>query len=113
MAKNLKSGGILIIDFLNIKKVVTNLVEQEKKDVDGITFNISKKFDSKHIIKNITFSDKGKDYHFQEKVKALSLAEFSVFIDIAGLKIIDIFGNYNLEDFDTTSSDRLILICKK
>ncbi len=113
MAKNLNSGGILIIDFLNIKKVVTNLVEQEKKDVDGMIFNVSKKFDGKHIIKNIAFTDKGKDYHFQEKVKALSLAEFSVFIDTAGLKMIDVFGNYNLEDFDATSSDRLILICKK
>ena len=113
MAKNLNSGGILILDFLNAKKAIANLVEQEKKDVDGIIFNISKKFDGKHIIKNIAFSDKGKDYHFQEKVKALSLAEFSVFIDTAGLKIIDIFGNYNLENFDATSSDRLILICKK
>lgn len=113
MTKNLNSGGILVIDFLNTKKAIANLVEQEKKDIDGIIFHISKKFDGKHIIKNIAFSDKGKDYCFQEKVKALSLAEFSVFIDAAGLKIIDIFGNYNLEDFDATSSDRLILICKK
>ena len=113
MTKNLILGGILVIDFLNTKKAIANLVEQEKKDIDGIIFHISKKFDGKHIIKNIAFSDKGKDYCFQEKVKALSLAEFSVFIDAAGLKIIDIFGNYNLEDFDATSSDRLILICKK
>lgn len=113
MAKNLNSGGILVIDFLNAKKAIINLVEQEKKDIDGIIFHINKKFDGKHIIKNIAFSDKGKDYYFQEKVKALSLAEFSVFIDAAGLKIIDIFGNYNLDDFDATSSDRLILICKK
>lgn len=113
MAKNLNSGGILILDFLNAKKAIANLVEQEKKDVDGIIFNINKKFDGKHIIKNIAFSGKGKNYYFQEKVKALSLAEFSVFINKSGLKIIDIFGNYNLEDFDVTSSDRLILICKK
>ena len=46
-------------------------------------------------------------------VKALNLTDFSSFISNAGLKIIDIFGNYKLEDFDASSSDRLIFICKK
>ena len=113
MAKNLKPGGFLIIDFMNVKNVISNLLEVEKKEVDKITFKINRRFDGKHIIKNIMFSDKGEDYCFQEKVRALSLVDFSTFIEAAGLKIINIFGNYNLEDFDENSSRRLILICKK
>ena len=33
MAKNLKSGGFLIIDFMNVKKVITNLVPKEQKQL--------------------------------------------------------------------------------
>jgi len=113
MAENLKSNGILIIDFMNAKKVIANLVASEIKIIDGITFNISRKVQNQHIIKDIHISDSRIEHHFQEKVKALTLADFSDFITNAGLKIIDIFGNYKLEEFNAQTSDRLILICKK
>jgi len=113
MANNLKSEGILIIDFMNVKKVISNLVLNEQKVIDKITFNIKRKVESGHIIKDIEIIDSSKKQKFQEKVKAITLADFSEFISGAGLKIIDIFGNYKLEDFNATSSDRLILICKK
>ena len=113
MSDNLKSDGILIIDFMNVKKVIAHLVESEQKQIQDITFNISRKFENDYITKDISFSDKGEKYHFQEKVKAITLSDFSDFISNAGLKIIDIFGNYKLEDFNATRSERLILICKK
>ena len=49
----------------------------------------------------------------QEKVKALTLTDFASFSSDAGLRIINIFGNYKLEDFNALNSDRLIIICKK
>jgi ubiquinone/menaquinone biosynthesis C-methylase UbiE len=113
MATNLKLEGVLIIDFMNAEKVITNLVANEQKIIDGITFNITRKQESNHIIKDIEILDKVIKQHFQEKVKALTLDDFSNFISKAGLKIIDIFGNYMLEGFDSIISDRLILICKK
>ena len=113
MAKNLKPDGILIIDFMNVKKVIDHLVNSEQKLIEQIIFNISRKFKNNYIIKDISFSDNGKNYHFQEKVRAITLSDFSNFISNAGMKIIDIFGNYKLEDFNAITSDRLILICKK
>ena len=113
MASNLKSEGVLIIDFMNVKKVITNLVDSEQKTIDGITFDISRKIEVGHIIKDIQITDGAIKQHFQEKVKAITLANYSEFITTAGLKIIDIFGNYKLEDFNAITSDRLILICKK
>ena len=113
MKKNLKSEGLLIFDFMNVKKVISNLVLKEQKVIDKITFNIERKVESGHIIKNIEIIDGTKKQHFQEKVKALTLNDFSKLISNAELKIIDIFGNYKLEDFNVTFSDRLILICKK
>ena len=113
MADNLKLEGILIIDFMNVKKVIAHLVKSEQKQIQYITFNISRKFENNYIIKDISFFDKGQKYHFQEKVKAITLSDFYDFISNAGLTIIDIFGNYKLEDFNAISSERLILICKK
>ena len=113
IASNLKIGGILIIDFMNVKKVITNLLSSEQKTIDGIVFNINRKVEERRIIKDIAITDGTEKQQFQEKVKALTLADFSNFISKAGLKIIDIFGNYKLDDFNATTSDRLILICKK
>ena len=113
MASNLKKEGTLVVDFMNAKNVITNLVASEQKIIDGITFDISRKVVNQHIIKDIHITDSKTEHHFQEKVKALALANFSDFITNAGLKIIDIFGNYKLEEFNTQTSDRLILICKK
>jgi len=98
---------------MNVKKVIANLVASEQKTIDGITFDISRKIEAGHIIKDIQITDGAIKQHFQEKVKALTLADFSEFITNANLRIIDIFGNYKLEDFNATNSDHLILICKK
>jgi len=113
MASNLKIGGILVIDFMNVKKVISNLLLSEQKTIDGITFNINRKVEGGHIIKDISITEGEEKQQFQEKVKAITLADYSELITNAGLKIIDIFGNYHLEDFDVRTSDRLILICKK
>jgi cyclopropane fatty-acyl-phospholipid synthase-like methyltransferase len=113
MASNLKSEGVLIIDFMNVKKVIANLVASEQKTIDGITFDIIRKIEAGYIIKDIQITDGAIKQHFQEKVKAITLANYSEFITNVELKIIDIFGNYKLEDFNAITSDRLILICKK
>ena len=113
MSSNLKKEGLLIIDFMNVKKVITNLVPKEQKTIDNIIFNITRKVENGHIIKDIEIIDGTEKQHFQEKVKAITLADYSEFISTAGLKIIDIFGNYKLDSFEDNIADRLILICKK
>ena len=113
MANNLKKEGILIIDFMNAKKVITNLVLNEQKTINNIQFDITRQVNDGFILKDIRITDGKEEQQFQEKVKAITLADYSEFITNAGLKIIDIFGNYKLDNFDDEISDRLILICKK
>jgi ubiquinone/menaquinone biosynthesis C-methylase UbiE len=113
MANNLKKEGILIIDFMNAKKVIANLVLNEQKTINNIQFDITRQVKDGFILKDIRITDGKEQQQFQEKVKAITLADYSEFITNAGLKIIDIFGNYKLDNFDEKISDRLILICKK
>ena len=113
IALGLKKEGILIIDFMNSKKVIQNLVKSEEKKVEDICFKISRSFEDNFIIKSIQFVKNNQNHYFQEKVRALTLADFYKLIKHTGLKIIDIFGNYKLEPFDALNSERLIIICQK
>lgn len=111
--KTLQPHGTFVLDFMNVQRVKTCLVEQEKKTVSGITFQIDKQIKDNFIFKRIRFSDKGEQYDYLERVKALTLKDFEKYLMAAHLKIVNLFGNYQLEPFDPASSERLIIIAKK
>ncbi len=110
--RQLKDVGIVVIDFMNTLFVKKNLVIEETKVIDDLSFKIKRKSDGKHIYKEIKFNDK-KDYFFQEKVMDLSLEDFENYLIRYNLKIIKTFGDYNLNEFDIENSERLIMVIKK
>lgn len=111
--KALKPNGVFVLDFMNAKRICTTLSCQETKIVEGIEFKISKTFENNFIVKKIQFSDKGKEYHFEERVKALTLADFEKYFEANKLKIVHLRGNYKLEEFDEERSERLIIVARK
>ena len=110
--RQLKNDGTVIVDFMNTLFVKKNLVIEETKVIDDLSFKIKRKSDGKHIYKEIKFQDK-KDYFFQEKVMDLSLKDFENYLIRYNLKIIKTFGDYNLNEFDIENSERLIMVIKK
>jgi SAM-dependent methyltransferase len=113
VAKGLKPGGIFVLDFFNAKRILGCLKANDEITVEGIVFRISKKMENGYIIKQIDFTDKGKEYHFTEKVKALSLSDFERYFSSSGLKIVHLWGDYNLGKFDIETSERLIILAQK
>jgi len=109
----LKKNGLLVIDFMNSRRVIDQLVASEKKTIDHIEFSIDRDYDGSHIYKHIRFSDQGKDFHFTERVQALTDSDFTRLLEAQGFEIIRTFGNFDLTDFDPQTSDRLILIAKR
>lgn len=112
-SKALKPNGIFVLDFMNSKKIINQLNCKETKTIEGIEFNISKTFENNFIVKKIDFKDKGKDYHFEERVKALTLNDFEKYFEANKLKIVHLRGNYKLEEFDEERSERLIIVARK
>ena len=108
--EELAPGGYGVIDFMNVKKVISNLVPEELKTVKGIEFHLTRAHVNGYILKNINFEDEGTLYHFTERVKSLTLNDFQKYFSRAGITLKHVFGNYHLEEFDEASSDRLILI---
>ncbi len=108
--ENLKPNGIGIIDFFNAEQVIANLVEEEVKQVEHITFKIKRFVENGFIIKQIDFTDNGEEFSFQERVKAITLDDFKKYLELSGFTLLEMFGDYNLSKFNTKSSPRLILI---
>ncbi|OYU94814.1 MAG: SAM-dependent methyltransferase [Bacteroidetes bacterium B1(2017)] len=108
----LNPGGFLLIDFFNAHKVISNLVEHEVKEKEGIVFTLDKKLEAGKIIKTISFSDKQQDYTFEEKVQALQISDFVYLLKKTGFQLIEVFGDYDLNNFEPLTSDRLILIAQ-
>ncbi len=115
IAQMLEPNGILVIDFLNANKVISNLVKEDLVQRDGVSFSIERWHDDTHIYKKIKISDRDNNAEigtFVERVQALRLSDFQALL-AADFDLVATFGSYDLAPFVATSSDRLILIAKK
>ncbi len=108
----LEPNGHIVIDFLNLNKVSSTLIPRQEISKQGIDFLITKRITENFIIKEIEVNYQNEVHHFVEKVQALDLKKMENFAKTAGLKIEHLFGDYELNPFDSNSSDRLILIMK-
>ena len=112
MFQMLEPGGKLVIDFMNVYKVIHSLVIKEEKIIDEVDFKISRNYDDSHIFKHIKFSDKGNDFQFTERVQILRLEDFQSLLEPYFI-IEDIFGSLDLKPFILEKSDRLIIIASR
>ncbi len=108
----LEDNGRLVIDFFNAEKVLSELVVSENKSIDGILFEISKTVENGAIVKDIRFEDEGEEFHFQERVQALSISDFEVMLERTNFEIEASYGSYDLTDYNS-DSERLIIVAKK
>ncbi len=109
---SLNETGFAVIDFMNVHQVIKNLVPEEVKTVEGIDFHIKRYVQDGYITKDISFTDKGENYHFAEKVKAITLEDFEKMMENCGIYLLDIFGDYKLRKFYKNESGRLIMVFK-
>jgi len=110
--EELNDYGFGVIDFMNSDYIIDNLVSEDTKTVDGISFLQKRRLENGFIIKDILFTANGKEYNFQERVRAFSLNDFEKLFEQAGVYLLDIFGDYKLRKFDKKTSERLIMIFK-
>lgn len=113
-AKGLKKDGILVVDYLNRDFVINNMLPEDTIHRGSYAFNIKKRIERNHIIKEISFLDADNNpKKFREEVAAFSLSEFEQIFEKANLKLVQTFGDYQLNEFDPMKSPRLIMMFKK
>jgi len=110
--KGINNNGFFVFDFLNAKKVKKQLVSSEIKTVDSIRFNIKREIKDGFILKHINFFADEKQHSFTERVKYLDLEKMTEYLKKVGFKIEHIFGDYALNQFDSKTSNRLIIVAR-
>ena len=105
--QQLNVGGYFVFDFLNIHKAIESLPSAATAAKNGVTFEISKRLEKNHIIKEIQVQEGEVTQHFCEEVRAFSRQELFNLFQQSG------FGDYNLSPFELLHSERLILIAQK
>lgn len=111
LAKNLRAGGQLVIDFFNADWVLAHqLTPYELKKAGGICFEIRKEVKEGFIVKNIDFEANNQRFHFEERVRLLTLTDFMAYFSAAGLALQQLFGNYQLDAYQPSESQRLIFV---
>ena len=107
---SLKQNGIGVIDFMNSPVVIENLIAQNTYEAEGVKFKLKRSYTDGFITKDIEVKDANKTHHFEEKVRAFTFQDFETMLSNAGLHLLDCFGSYKLEPFNSKTSERLILI---
>ena len=118
IARSLKAGGTLVLDYLNVQYALSHLVAEEVIERDDVRYRISRWSDADHIYKRITIDDAHGDedvapVEHVERVARLGLADFRFMFALCGLTLVDVFGNYRLDPFDEQSSARLLLVASR
>ncbi len=111
---SLKKGGKFILDFLNPYVVINNLVENEEKTIDNVHFKIEREYTADdYIVKKISVEDHGQHYEYFEKVKAIRRVEFLNYFEENKLRVLNVYGDYQLSNYNREKSDRLIFVIQK
>ena len=111
-AQALRPGGRLFIDFLNAPQVISNLSAHDTIEKEGIAFTIHRRFHNGWIEKSIQFDLDGEHHHHVERVRALTMDDFSAALKDVGLEILTLFGDNNLGSWHE-ASPRLMILAQK
>lgn len=115
MTDNVKSGGLLLIDFVNKAHALANIEakKEETQERGELHFDIERIFQDGRYVKNITVCDADKCARFQESLQSLTKEDFLKYFSPLGMELEATFGDYDLNDYIEEESPRLILLFRK
>lgn len=110
----LRPGGVFLLDYLNRKYVIENLVPEDEKTLEsGHVKNVrSLTADCRRVEKTTTFIQGETEHQFQESVRIYDPDEMAEKLKMAGFINIRRHGSVSGDTFSHTS-DRLILVAEK
>ncbi len=110
--EHLKPNGFFILDFFNSQYILKNLIPHEIKFNGKIKFEIGRYVENQKIIKKIEVFDASQRYNYFESVYLYSTQDLRFMLEQNGFKILYIWGDYNLNDFNE-DMPRSIFVAQK
>jgi 2-polyprenyl-3-methyl-5-hydroxy-6-metoxy-1,4-benzoquinol methylase len=112
-AENLKEGGTLVLDYINSEWAVKAMKPRDIIQRGETQFHIKKRIEKGFIKKKIEFLAGGENHTFEEQLKVINLFRFEKMFQEAGFELKKTYGDYELNEFISTSSPRLIMVAQK
>lgn len=114
MATSLRPGGRLVLDYLNVRYAEARLTREDVKEIDGITYRLTRWTDARHFLKRIVVEDgAGKPLVYTERVARFTLEDFERMFARHQLSVEEVHGDYRLSPYDSETSPRMILVARK
>src|SRR6185503_17265951 len=114
MATSLRQGGRLVLDYLNVRYAETRLTSEEVKEIDGVTYRLTRWTDARSFFKRIVVEGgAGKPLEYVERVAKFTLQDFERMFALHDLSIEAVHGDYRLSSYDALTSPRMILVAMK
>jgi len=113
MAANLQPGGVLVLDYLNAESAIKKMKAREIIERGETQFHIRKRVEDGFIKKQIEFIDRdGTLQEYEEQLRVIKPGQFRDMFAAAGLTIENVFGDYTLNEFESGSSPRQIIVAR-
>src|SRR5262245_58498095 len=115
VARSLRTGGLFVLDYLNVRHVEAHLVREEVGRREGVDYRISRWSDASAVFKHIVVDEHrgGLVLEIVERVARLTVEDLRFMFALCGLRIEASFGDYLLMPFDPATSPRLIVVARK
>lgn len=109
----LAPGGLFVLDYMNPKKQLKDLIPEETLHIEGVKFHINRFEQDGYIIKTIGVKDGEATHHFEEKLRLFEEKDLVNMLEEQGMRVKEIKGDYQMGGMDPERSDRLIPIAEK
>ncbi|TAL49116.1 MAG: class I SAM-dependent methyltransferase [Chitinophagaceae bacterium] len=115
IANSLKTTGIFMIDYLNVRYAEDHLVYNEEKEIDGTLYEIHRWHDDSHFYKKIIIKDHllYTPLEYTEKVAKFVFGDFNDMLAYQHMQVQEVFGDYKFNSYDVRKMPRLIIIAGK
>ena len=115
IAGGLKSGGLVLFDYLNVHYTEDRLVHNDQKTIGDTNYEIHRWHDETHFYKRIIITDPSlsKPHEHVEKVAKFSLGDFTDMLSFQKMQVTEVFGSYNLDPYHVKNTPRMIILARK
>lgn len=115
MAKALKQGGQVVIDYLNPSYVKANLIPSSTKEIEGLYIEERRWIVDGYVKKRIMVKDVEADEprEYLEQVRLYEAHEMKEMMERAGFTDIQLFGDYSYTTYEQAASPRMIFFAEK
>jgi SAM-dependent methyltransferase len=113
----LRPEGVFLLDYINAEKISQSLLDETQRRSGGYDIHERRrvvdygKYLLKHV--DVRHSETGEHNEFEERLRLYTRDDLTTMLHSAGMRVIDVFGDYEGNEFARGVSERVIILAEK